>query len=342
MNTNHRRFFSATPKIVLSMSAALAACFVPGAVRAADNLAFSYETGADGLDGFAPNGAITLTQDTIGATLGTHSMKVAIDAGETFVGAQTNTLDTTTIGNTAIIGDPPGLDHVTFDLTVTQQFGKRINPLASDPFSGFVSIGVTIFGTDQAGNEVDGQIAYFDNKEFKAGALTPGTYHDCRIDLDEIIDPRVLAVKSFNDLYGTQGSSPTDLIPTGFEFYFNKSGASSDYDHSLTLYIDNVRFGTGPAGVPGDYNGNGVVDAADYVKWRDGGPLLNEIADVGTVSAADYTAWKSAFGNHAGSGSGSALGSAAVPEPTCLTLLLVSAVFGFGIRKGRLRIDAVS
>ena len=32
-----------------------------------------------------------------------------------------------------------------------------------------------------------------------------------------------------------------------------------------------------PGGVPGDYNGNGVVDMADYVLWRNGGPLQNEV-----------------------------------------------------------------
>lgn len=336
MNTNHRRFFnSATPKIVLSIAAAFTAFFGLDAARAADNLGYSFETGPDGLDGYAPNGGgITLTQDTIGATEATHSMKVDVANFATFVGAATNTLDTTTIGNTAIVGDPPGLDHVTFDLTITQQFGKRINPAAPDAFSGFVSIGVTIFGVNQSGQAKDAQIDYTMGKEFSAGALTPGTYH-ARIDLDKMLDPDTFEDKSFNQLFGTQGSSPTDLIPTGFQFYFNKSGISSDYEHSLTLYIDNVRFGTGPAGVPGDYNGNGTVDAADYVLWRDGGPLQNEIADQGTVSQADYTAWKAAFGNHAGSGSGSGLGAANVPEPTGMMLLLLSAVFGFGIRRGR-------
>ena len=38
-----------------------------------------------------------------------------------------------------------------------------------------------------------------------------------------------------------------------------------------------------PAGVPGDYNNNGKVDAADYVLWRNGGPLQNEVTTPGTV-----------------------------------------------------------
>ncbi len=77
------------------------------------------------------------------------------------------------------------------------------------------------------------------------------------------------------------------------------------------------------AGVPGDYNGNGVVDGADYVLWRNGGPLQNEVDNPGTVNAADYTAWRARFGNTSGGGGGP-LGSA-VPEPGTW-LLLVSAV----------------
>ena len=55
--------------------------------------------------------------------------------------------------------------------------------------------------------------------------------------------------------------------------------------------------------LPGDYNENGTVDAADYVLWRNGGPLQNEVDTPGVVNAADYTAWRTRFGN-SGSGAG--------------------------------------
>ena len=74
-------------------------------------------------------------------------------------------------------------------------------------------------------------------------------------------------------------------------------------------------------GVPGDYNDNGVVDAADYVLWRKGGPLQFEVDTPGTVNAADYTAWRARFGKTtAGAGSGSVM-ITEIPEP--VTLLLV-------------------
>jgi hypothetical protein len=72
------------------------------------------------------------------------------------------------------------------------------------------------------------------------------------------------------------------------------------------------------AGLPGDYNQNGIVDAADYTVWRD---RLGQLAslpndDTAGVGPDDYDRWKARFGQTLGSGSG-ATGSAsvAVPEP---------------------------
>jgi hypothetical protein len=83
-------------------------------------------------------------------------------------------------------------------------------------------------------------------------------------------------------------------------------------------------------GVQGDYNGNGTVDAADYVAWRKGGTLVNEVDTPGTVNAADYTAWRARFGNTTGSG----LGASAIPEPAMSVLLLLSfAAYPFNRRR---------
>ena len=83
--------------------------------------------------------------------------------------------------------------------------------------------------------------------------------------------------------------------------------------------------------LPGDYNKNGAVDAADYILWRDhlGEPitLANEnpaAATPGVVDAEDYEFWKSNFGQTLGSGS-EATATATVPEPTTLVLLILAA-----------------
>jgi hypothetical protein len=77
------------------------------------------------------------------------------------------------------------------------------------------------------------------------------------------------------------------------------------------------------AGLEGDYNGSGVVDAADYVVWRESPAiLLNEGASQGVVDGADYEFWRSRFGEAA---SESPL-IASVPEPSLLGLLAALAL----------------
>lgn len=94
------------------------------------------------------------------------------------------------------------------------------------------------------------------------------------------------------------------------------------HTNDLVINIDSIRFDE-VTGVPGDYNGNGIVDGADYVLWRNGGPLQNEVDAPGTVNAADYAAWRARFGNTSGGGS---LSEAAVPEPASFVLILVTVV----------------
>ncbi len=95
------------------------------------------------------------------------------------------------------------------------------------------------------------------------------------------------------------------------------------HPNNIVFNIDNIRLwnSTTPVGVPGDYNGNGAVDAADYVLWRNGGSRQNEGTTPGSNTPDDYTYWRSRFG--ATSGSGAAVATA-VPEPNVSVLLLVS------------------
>jgi hypothetical protein len=93
-----------------------------------------------------------------------------------------------------------------------------------------------------------------------------------------------------------------------------------------------------PPGVNGDYNNNGIVDAADYVLWRShlgqNFALPNDTTP-GTVMQVDYTVWRNNFGASA-SGNGALVSGAEVPEPSSFMLLLIAISFlSRGRRLGR-------
>jgi T5SS/PEP-CTERM-associated repeat protein len=78
-------------------------------------------------------------------------------------------------------------------------------------------------------------------------------------------------------------------------------------------------------GVPGDYNTNGVVDAADYVVWRkanNSNITLPNDSTPGSVNSSDYTVWRSHFGQTTGSGTDS-ISNATIPEPETLFLFII-------------------
>jgi T5SS/PEP-CTERM-associated repeat protein/autotransporter-associated beta strand protein len=90
--------------------------------------------------------------------------------------------------------------------------------------------------------------------------------------------------------------------------------------------------------VAGDYNHNGIVDAADYTIWRDTLGSTTDLrangdntgASANVINAADYDVWKMHFGQTAGSGSG---GAAGVPEPATGSMLLVGILMLCGRRR---------
>jgi len=105
----------------------------------------------------------------------------------------------------------------------------------------------------------------------------------------------------------------------------------SDNNGGLSVVIS--RTGDG---IPADYNANGAVDAADYVLWRNGGPLQNEIATLGSIDAGDYAAWRARYGNHAGNGAENTFSTgwgSSVPEPTAWSLVGAATLLACGRRR---------
>jgi len=97
-------------------------------------------------------------------------------------------------------------------------------------------------------------------------------------------------------------------------------------DYAGKQFVDNVVVATtfaealnGGVTGNGDFNGDGFVDAADYVVWR-----KNDGSQDG------YNEWLANFGSVAGSGS---VAVAGVPEPASALLLMVSVGLLSGMRR---------
>lgn len=89
----------------------------------------------------------------------------------------------------------------------------------------------------------------------------------------------------------------------------------------------NVQLAVVEAGLPGDFNDDGIVDMGDYNLWRDNLGDADEVAINGNgtgggIDEDDYTLWVNNFGNMAPASLGLASSSAAVPEPTAAYQLL--------------------
>jgi serralysin len=81
--------------------------------------------------------------------------------------------------------------------------------------------------------------------------------------------------------------------------------------------------------LPGDFNADGIVDAADYVVWRKtsnqtGAGLAADADFSQSVDASDYQIWRTHFGETLANNSGFTL--AGVPEPSALALALLAAL----------------
>jgi hypothetical protein len=119
----------------------------------------------------------------------------------------------------------------------------------------------------------------------------------------------VFDVLDFGSTSGAFASLSLPALPTGL-----------GWDTSNLLTTGTLR-----VGLLGDYNANGIVDAADYVTWRKG---------LGAIyTQSDYDIWRAHYGQTAGSGSGVSA-NAAVPEPATLVLLMIVAA-GWCLRRRR-------
>jgi hypothetical protein len=327
MKTINRRSISRRAWIVFTVCSAM---LLGGThvATAQETLLYSFEPD---LEGFftEPPVAMTVSHETsgLGSTNGSNSMKVTHVRFNGFAGARTTNIQPGFL-------DPLGIDFLRFDLTNTNRFSPPDAVAGEDPT--FANMSLTFFG-DLPGNPTSpAQIQYLLVEE-AVGNLEPGTHTieiDLRNDAGALGSGGGLNVDT-GEIHGYDDWIAAGFVPTLFQIYLNKSVSVSDPRFEWTIYIDNVRVGRDVVGQPGDFNGDGSVDAADYVVWRKNNGTNNALPNdngLGTpIGPAHYDLWRQYFGLSPG---GAAV-AGPVPEPASMFLALFVAMFCFGTQRGR-------
>ena len=124
---------------------------------------------------------------------------------------------------------------------------------------------------------------------------------------------------------------PTQNLSVGPDGTINFNGFYGDYDVTINGHTYNLSLLKGTTHyslvvAPGDYNGDHVVDAADYVIWRSTVGSATDLRADGNgdrvIDDNDFGIWRSTYGAVYASGAGL---SAAVPEPPIVATILFGA-----------------
>ena len=231
---------------------------------------------------------------------------VVFDGPNSFVNLTTNRSPAGSVG----LSDPPG---------ESAMFGGQYNFVRTiGPQDGDISINLNPTVGYTAGDTVRLEIHHTPSPD---GGVTPSTVEHV-----------------YDDGTGPYTTGPRDLRNSGI---FNDgarlgfilqgiahSGTPTD-SYGVTITNFNSTIGV----VPGDYNGDGVTDAADYTVWRDNlgtaGPAGDGTGDDllgvpdGDVDQFDYDYWAANFG-----APNSPSAAITIPEPAAGLLTAIAAIAG--------------
>ncbi len=122
-----------------------------------------------------------------------------------------------------------------------------------------------------------------------------------------------------NYFYGTM-FAPQGDITAEMDFMVGSMIAGDNIEGDITLkHVPSAVLAARSLTLAGDYNEDGIVDAADYTVWRDqlGSATALPNDDTPGVGADDYDRWKT----HYGEAAANAVSIVSVPEPAAALLL---------------------
>ena len=265
--------------------------------------------------------------EILGGTVTVENEIVIFPSGEL-------TLDTGSLSSAIITVQPGGLvDWLAGTMRVDTFIGSLSNPggvLATRPNSNSILVSGEyaqgpggVLSLEIAGSAASNQYesVTVGNSAFLGGELRiemADLFEPNANDAYTILDALNLGAGSFDNV----ASGERLTVESGLGSFLVHYGIGSPFDPSQVVLSDFQ-----PAGLTGDYNDDGIVDAADYVVWRK--------TDSG--NSQGYTDWQENFGEGMGAGGGSAGASPSqtgVPEPATLVLLMFAAA-GWCLRRGR-------
>jgi autotransporter-associated beta strand protein len=276
-------------------------------------------TGDNTISGIIRNGGGGLVAGTTGVTK-EDAGKWILSGANTYTGATTVTAGTLLVNGSLASGSAVAVNGGVLGGTGT------IGGAVTVASGGTLSPGASIESLDVGSLAMNGG-----KLVFELGAPgSPGVTSD----LLNVVDTNGLSITSgtvdlidFGGLAGgtytlveyagtALGNATVDLLTLGLQ----PAGFTYDLvDNATNLSIDLI---VTSAGVPGDHNGDGKVDAADYVVWR---------KNPGGFPPNAYDLWRANFGNPPGSGSAFG-GNSAVPEPAAGLLLVVAGLVALAAR----------
>jgi T5SS/PEP-CTERM-associated repeat protein len=283
-------------------------------------------------------GAVSSNTTSIGQSTATAGMVVVDGVGSTWTSTSDITLGT---GNASLLRDTLFVSHGGAVSVAGLLFVESSGTLAGDgtcsatllnrgqvrpgldPFS---VTGISTGALHVAGSYLQSAAGFL---HIRLGGAVPGTQYDQLKVNGAIALNGTLSVALANSFVPAAGHSFdildwTSLSGTFSTIQLPALGANLMWNASQ-LYTS----GTLTVTLAGDYNANGVVDAADYLIWRKsvGQTGIGLAADGNAnhqIDQGDFDVWRAHFGQTAGSGND--LSSSTVAEPATFALLLPAIV----------------
>jgi autotransporter-associated beta strand protein len=296
---------------------------VDGRFELANNIAFS-ATKAINLHGRSNDSGTVGYDNSLSSAIWNFSGDNSISSPFTLTDAANGT------GNNFNFGSASGTLTVSSALALPASSVLSFQGAGDGEFSGAISGGNGVLKLGTGTLTLSGANVYTGNTEIEGGTLTATSTF-----LDDMANVLVAGGANFNLAYSgndTVRSLYLNGIPQQPGLYGVGAGGASFFTGTGLLNV--TTLGPPLLSHPGDFDGDGDVDGADFVAWQTNFPIPSGAtpaqgdADGDTdVDGADFAIWQNNFPTSPSPG------ASPVPEPQSLILLSIGGLFALTWRR---------